>query len=94
MFQSVATNVYGALGDARKGNKAVTDEVLRTLARHLGGTSDTRQQEFGLDALSNVGDEARVVPLAAPYFKSPNADVRTRAFATFRLMTGDAASCA
>lgn len=91
MFQSIATNVYGALGDARKGNAGVTAEVVRTLARHLQVTSDTRQQEFALDALSNVGDFASVTPVAAPYFASTNEAVRTRAFSTFRLMQGETA---
>ena len=91
MMQSMATNAYGALGDIRKGNKAVTATVLRTLGEHLKGSGNLRQKAFALDALSNVGDPAGVLPLVEPYFTSPHEDLRGRAFSTFRLMTGEPA---
>lgn len=83
---SIATNVYGALGDASKGNPALTAEVLRNLGGLLA-SGDARQQVLALDALSNVGDEARVPSLATPYLTSKNERVRAAAFSAWRKLS-------
>lgn len=88
---SLANNVYGALGDSRKGNAETTDEVIKTLSASLLSAADRFQIILALDALTNVGDFARVGPLAAPHFDSSDAGVRTSAFVTFRRMSGEAA---
>lgn len=88
---SIANNVYGALGDIKKGNAEITDEVLANLAGSLHAAADRFQVILALDALTNVGDFARVAPLAAPHFDSVDVGVRTAAFVTFRRMTGEAA---
>lgn len=87
---SLATNIYGILGDAQKGNAALTAQVIGNLARLLAH-SDPRSRILALDALSNVGDLERVAPLAAVHLLSTDARVRSAAFGTFRRMTGDAA---
>ena len=91
VLQSMATNVFGALGDAAKGNPEVTREVVRTLGAHLAGSRDLRQQQQALDALSNVGDLARVLPVVEPYFQASDEGIRAKAFETFRRMGGDEA---
>jgi len=88
---SLATNVYGALGDVKRDNPAITETVLANLGATLAAARDRYAQVVALDALANVGDLERVAPLAAPYFASPDPSVRTAAFTTFRRMPGDAA---
>jgi len=91
MLLSMATNVYGAIGDVRKDNPKITAEVVATLGQELGLTSDVKRQTFILDGLSNVGDEDAVTAIAAPLFDHSDARLRARAFATFRRMNGDKA---
>ncbi len=91
VMQSLATNVYGALGDAQRGNASVTKEVLHRLSSLLASATDSRQAVLALDALTNVGDYAMVAPLVRSSFSSEAAAVRTAAFVTFRRMTGEAA---
>lgn len=91
VMQSIATNVYGALGDVAHGDATTTDTVVSVLASHLRSARDARQRVLALDALTNVGDFARVAPLAAPYFASAEPSVRVAAFVTFRRMSGEAA---
>ncbi len=87
---SVATNVYGILGDVQKGNPALTDQVVANLAGLLK-QPDSQSRVLALDALSNVGDLNRVAPLAAQHLTSTDLRVRNAAFGTFRRMTGDVA---
>lgn len=90
LSQSVATNVFGALGDVRRGNAETTARVIATL-RPLLASPDKTQRVMALDALANVGDYATVAPLAAPHFASNDPSERVAAFVTFRRMQGDAA---
>ena len=83
---SIATNVYGALGDVTKGNPALTAEVVRNLGALLA-SNEPRQQVLALDGLSNVGAEAEVVPLAQPLLRSPDEHVRAAAFGVFRKLS-------
>lgn len=89
-LQSIATNVYGALGDAQRHNDAITVEVVRVLTALLRA-GDARQRVLALDALANVGDFARVSPLALASFGAAEQRVRVAAFGTFRRMPGDLA---
>ncbi len=82
---SIATNVYGSMGDVSKANPTLTSEVVRNLSALLAST-DARQQVLALDALSNVGDDARVLALAAPALASRDEAVRIAAFGIFRRM--------
>ncbi|MDP3153339.1 MAG: HEAT repeat domain-containing protein [Archangium sp.] len=82
---SIATNVYGSLGDVSKANPTLTTEVVRNLSALLA-SADVRQQVLALDGLSNVGDDARVLALAAPALSSRDEAVRVAAFGTFRRM--------
>ncbi|MBT9556532.1 MAG: hypothetical protein IV100_10910 [Myxococcales bacterium] len=91
VMQSLATNVYGALGDAQRGNASVTQEVLHRLSSLLASATDSRQAVLALDALTNVGDYALVAPIVRSSLSSKDAAVRTAAFVTFRRMTGEAA---
>lgn len=82
---SIATNVYGSLGDVSKGNATLTAEVVKNLSTLLAD-ADPRQQVLALDALSNVGDETRVPSLASPFLSSKNESVRKAAFGAYRRM--------
>lgn len=90
LSQSVATNVFGALGDVRRGNAETTERVVATL-RPLLASPDKAQRIMALDALANVGDYATLAPLAAPHFAANDPSERVAAFVTFRRMQGDAA---
>jgi hypothetical protein len=87
-IESMATNVYGSFGFVQKADKDVTSRVVRDLAGLLDGQAELKQQVFALSALSNVGDPETVLPLVAPFFKSSEERLRSRAFGTFRRMTG------
>ncbi len=87
---SITTNVYGALGDVQKGNPAVTYEVLQNLSTLLRSSQELDQQQ-ALDALSNVGDAQRIVPLTAPFLTSKSEWIRQSAFKIFRRLDGDTA---
>jgi len=91
---SLATNAYGALGDARKGNPEVTARVLSTLSVAMRSATDVRARKLVLDALSNVGDFGAVAPMVAPFFSSRDELLREAAFETFRRMDGDRAFAA
>jgi HEAT repeat protein len=82
---SLATNVYGSLGDVSKGSPALTATVVHNLTGVLS-SGDESQQVLALDALSNVGEEASVAPLAAPFLASKNERVRIAAFSAYRRM--------
>jgi hypothetical protein len=88
---SLATNVFGALGDIARDNPEITDTVLATLTSSLQTAKDKFEQMLAIDGLANIGDFDRVSPLVAPYFASPEAAVRTSAFVSFRRMAGDTA---
>lgn len=91
LMQSIATNVYGALGNVALGNPSTTNTVVGTLASLLQSATDARQRVLALDALTNVGDFVRIAPLAAPHFTAAEPAVRIAAFVTFRRMGGEAA---
>ncbi len=88
---SLATNVFGALGDIARDNPEITETVLATLSSSLQTAKDKFEQMLAIDGLANIGDFDRVSPLVAPYFASPEGSVRTSAFVTFRRMSGEAA---
>lgn len=85
---SLATNVFGALGDVRRGNTQATQRVFDTLKRLLT-SSDRGQRIMALDALANVGDFDRAAAVAAPFFVSADPYERVAAFSTFRRMEHD-----
>jgi hypothetical protein len=78
---SVATNVYGALGDVTKGS-GLTAQVTRNLTTLLSD-AHPNHKVLALDALSNVGG-AHVASLAAPHLSSTDERVRMAAFGAFR----------
>ncbi len=84
---SMALNTFGALGDVEKGDPETTKAVVAKLAGDLA-SADVRIQALALVALSNVGDEGLVEPLAAPFFASADERLRSRAFGTFRRFPG------
>jgi hypothetical protein len=89
--ESIATNAYGAMGDASRGNPAITAEVLRTLTQQLKAAQSERKVVYALDALANVGSFALVEPIVSPLFSHASERVRVSAFSTFRRMTGPGA---
>ncbi|MBA2557006.1 MAG: hypothetical protein H0V12_06625 [Chloroflexi bacterium] len=80
---SIATNIYGALGNVELGVPEVTDEVMRKLSQILQ-RGDKWEKARALVAMGNIRDPSLTLPHALPYFHSPEEMLRSRAFDCFR----------
>ncbi|MBM4279190.1 MAG: hypothetical protein FJ137_00015 [Deltaproteobacteria bacterium] len=79
---SIATNVYGQMGNATLGVKENTDVVVRTLGQLLQ-SRDAYEQRRGLVALGNVASADTTLPLVERFFDHGNEMLRTRAYDVF-----------
>jgi hypothetical protein len=83
---SIATNVYGQMGNATLGVKENTDAVIRTLGQLLS-SRDPYEQRRALVALGNVASLEQTLPLVERFFTSNNEMLRTRAYDVFMRAT-------
>jgi hypothetical protein len=79
---SIATNIYGQMGNATLGVKENTDAVVRTLGRLLE-SRDPYEQRRALVALGNVGSLEATLPLVGRFFTDGNEMLRMRAYDVF-----------
>jgi hypothetical protein len=80
---SIATNIYGALGNVELGVPEVTEEVMRKLSQLLQ-RGDKWEKARALVAMGNIRDPDLTLPHALPYFRSSEEMLRSRAFDCFR----------
>jgi hypothetical protein len=83
---SIATNVYGQMGNATLGVKENTDVVLRQLGQLLT-SRDAYEQRRALVALGNVASVEATLPLVDRFFTHDNEMLRTRAYDVFMRST-------
>jgi hypothetical protein len=86
---SIATNIYGQMGNATLGVKENTDAVLRTLGQLLQ-SRDTYEQRRALVALGNVADVERTLPMVERFFTHDQEMLRARAYDVFMRTTNPA----
>jgi hypothetical protein len=86
---SIATNIYGQMGNATLGVKDNTDVVLRTLGQLLQ-SRDPYEQRRALVALGNVADLERTLPMVERFFGNEQEMLRARAFDVFMRSTNPA----
>lgn len=80
---SIATNIYGQMGNVELGVKENTDEVIRNLSTILQ-SGDNFEKRRALVAFGNIGDPALVLPITERYLTHPDELVRQRAFDGFK----------
>jgi hypothetical protein len=83
---SIATNVYGQMGNATLGVKENTASVVRTLGQLLQ-SGDVYEQRRGLVALGNVAAVEQTLPMVERFFTHSNEMLRTRAYDVFMRST-------
>ena len=79
---SIATNIYGQVGNATLGVKENTDAVVRTLTRLLE-SRDPYEQRRALVAFGNVAAADTTLPLVERFFTDRNEMLRMRAYDVF-----------
>lgn len=80
---SIATNIYGQMGNVELGVKENTTEVIRNLTAILQG-GDNLEKRRALVAFGNIGDPTLVLPITERYLTHSDEVVRQRAFDGFK----------
>ncbi len=83
---SIATNIYGQMGNVTLGVKENTNAVVGTL-RQLLSSSDAYEQRRALVALGNVASVEDTLPMVERFFAHENEMLRMRAYDVFMRST-------